>query len=171
MHAPGFQTCTDCHDTHELELRFDKCVTCHAGAKTPQDIRISKDDLNGNKDVKEGVSAELKGLEDKLYAAIQAYAKDVAKAALVYDASAYPYFYGDANGNGKHDQDEKAYTEWTPRLLRAAYNYQYVQKDPGLFAHNPKYGAQILYDALEDLGKGGVKVDMTGLVRPAVPAQ
>jgi hypothetical protein len=166
MHAPGMQTCTDCHDAHTQELNFDKCVTCHAGVKSAEEIRISKDDLNGNKDVKEGISAELKGLEDKLYAAIQAYAKDVAKAAIVYDVNAYPYWFADANGNGKHDQDEKAYTEWTPRLLRAAYNYQYAQKDPGLFAHNSKYGAQIIYDSLEDLGKGGVKVDMTGLVRP-----
>ena len=60
------------------------------------------------------------------------------------------------------------YTKWTPRLLRAAYNYQYAQKDPGLFAHNPDYAAQFLYDSLEDLAAGGVKVDMTGMVRPAV---
>ena len=66
------------------------------------------------------------------------------------------------------DEGEKAYTEWTPRLLRAAYNYQYAQKDPGLFAHNPDYAAQFLYDSLEDLAAGGVKVDMTGMVRPAV---
>jgi hypothetical protein len=168
MHAPGFQDCTQCHSTHELGLQFDKCVTCHAGVKSPEEIRFTKDDLDGDKDVKEGVAGELKTMEEKLYAAIQAYAKDVAKAAIVYDAGAYPYFFADANGNGKVDKDEKAYTEWTPRLLRAAYNYQYAQKDPGLFAHNPKYAAQFLYDSLEDLGKGGIKVDMTGMVRPAV---
>jgi hypothetical protein len=114
------------------------------------------------------MAGELKTMEEKLYAAIQAYAKDVAKAAIVYDAATYPYFFADANGNGKVDKDEKAYTEWTPRLLKAAYNYQYAQKDPGLFAHNPDYAAQFLYDTLEDLGKGGVKVDLTGMVRPAV---
>lgn len=168
MHAPGFQDCTQCHNTHELGLQFDKCVTCHVGAKTPQDIRMSKDDIDGDKNVTEGAAGELQTMAEKLYAAIQDYAKTVAKAPIVYDAATNPYFFGDANGNGKVDTDEKAYTEWTPRLLRAAYNYQYYQKDPGLFAHNPKYGAQILYDALEDLGKGGVKVDMTGMVRPVV---
>jgi hypothetical protein len=167
MHVPDFDTCTGCHNTHELALNFDKCVTCHAGVKSPDEIRITKDDLDGDKDVKEGVAGELKTLEEKLYAAMQAYAKDVAKAAIAYDPAAYPYFFADANGNGKVDQGEAAYTEWTPRLLRAAYNYQYAQKDPGLFAHNPKYAAQFLYDGLEDLGKGGVKVDMTGMVRPA----
>jgi hypothetical protein len=172
MHAPGFQDCTQCHNTHEQALNFDKCVTCHTGAKTPQDIRMTKDDLDGDKNVTEGVAGELQTMEEKLYAAIQAYAKDVAKAAIVYDTASYPYWFTDKNGNGKADPDEtqfaNAYTSWTPRLLRAAYNYQYAQKDPGLFAHNSKYAAQFLYDSLEDLGKGGVKVDLTGMVRPAV---
>ena len=58
-HAPGFDTCTGCHNTHELGIKMDKCVTCHAGAKTPQDIRMSTKDYDGNKDVKEGISAEV----------------------------------------------------------------------------------------------------------------
>ena len=168
MHAPGFTTCTDCHSTHELELNADKCVTCHAGVKSAEEIRFTKDDLDGDKDVKEGVAGELATMQEKLFAAMQAYAKDVAKAPIAYSPSAYPYFFADANSNGKVDEGEAAYTEWTPRLLRAAYNYQFAQKDPGLFAHNPDYAAQFLYDSLEDLGKGGVKVDMTGMVRPVV---
>ncbi len=169
MHAPGFDTCTGCHATHELELNFDKCTTCHAGAKTAGDIRFSQTDLDGDKDVKEGVKAEIAALEEKLWAAMQAYAKKVAEAPIVYDPYAHPYFFGDANDNGKKDADEKAYTEWTPRLLRAAYTFQYVQKDPGIYAHNPKYAGQILFDSLESLnGAGGLKVDMTGLVRPEV---
>ncbi len=47
------------------------------------------------------------------------------------------------------------------KLNRAYYNYIYVVKDPGAFAHNDKYAIQILYDSLEDLG-----ADMTGIVRP-----
>jgi hypothetical protein len=170
MHVPGFQTCTDCHNPHELGLQFDKCVTCHAGAKTPQDIRVSANDLDGDKDAKEGANAEIMALEEKLYAAILDYAKDVVKQPIVYTPDANPYFFIDTNANGKADEDEvnsdNRYPNFTPRLLRAAYNYQYVQKDPGAFAHNPKYIGQILYDALEDLSKGGVEVDMTGLSRP-----
>ena len=168
MHAPGYQECTQCHSVHALNVQFDKCVTCHAGAKSPQDIRLTTTDYDGDKNVKEGVADELTTMEEKLYAAIQDYAKTVVKAPIVYDAATNPYFFIDANGNGKIDKDEKAYTDWTPRLLRAAYDYQYAQKDPGLFAHNSKYGVQILYDALEDLGKGGIKVDLTGMVRPEV---
>ena len=165
-HAPGLDTCTGCHQTHELELSLDKCVTCHAGVKSPQDIRATAADFDGDQDTKEGVAGEIATLEEKLFVGLQTYAQDVAKTAIAYSSTAYPYFYADANGNGAADQDEKAYTDWTPRLLRAAYNYQYVQKDPGAFAHNPKYAAQILYDALEDLGTGGVKIDMTGMTRP-----
>jgi len=53
------------------------------------------------------------------------------------------------------------YNAFTPRLLQAAYNYHYVVKDPGAFAHNGKYIIQVLYDSLEDLG-----ANTTGMVRP-----
>ncbi len=52
------------------------------------------------------------------------------------------------------------YATWTPRLLQAAYNYQYVAKDPGGFAHNAKYILQVLYDSLNDIG------DASGMTRP-----
>ena len=67
--------------------------------------------------------------------------------------------------NGQVDEGEAAYANryagWTPRLLRAAYNYQYATKDPGAFAHNGKYALQTLHDALEDLGR-----DVRGITRP-----
>ncbi len=47
------------------------------------------------------------------------------------------------------------------KMNRAYYNYIYVVKDPGAFAHNGKYAIQVLYDSMEDLG-----ADMTGMVRP-----
>ena len=168
-HAPGFDTCTGCHSAHELELSLEKCTACHAGVKSAADIRFSSTDLDGDKDVKEPIKAEITALEEKLLTAMQAYAKTVAKADIVYDANAYPYFFADANANGKIDKGEAAYTEWTPRLLKAAYNYQFAQKDPGGFAHNPKYIGQILFDSLESLsGAAGLKVDMTGLTRPEI---
>ncbi len=168
MHPAPFDTCVGCHNTHELGLQMDKCVTCHAGIKEASDIRITAADLDGDKDTKEGAKGEITTLQEKLYAAIQDYAKTVAKTAIVYDPNAYPYFYADADGNGKVDKGEKSYSTFTPRLLKAAYNYQYSQKDPGIYAHNLAYAAQFLYDSLEDLGKGGVKVDLTGLTRPEV---
>jgi hypothetical protein len=88
--------------------------------------------------------------------ALQAYAADTAGVALIYSSTSYPYFFADANANGAIDEGEGAYASWTPTLLRAAYNYQYSQKDPGAFAHNGKYVIQFLYDSLADLGTEGV---------------
>jgi len=175
-HVEGFNNCTQCHDTHNLELRVDKCSTCHAGVKTVDDLRTvirkSADDYNGNGDIKEGIGQEIDGLSAALYAAIQAYAKEVAGAGIVYDAGSYPYFFVDKNGNGQADKDEavaaNGYNKWTPRLLKAAYNYQYVNKDPGAFAHNSKYLAQVLHDSLADLGTK-VSVNVKGMVRPNAP--
>ena len=33
-HVPGFTNCTNCHATHELEVKTDQCFTCHAGVET-----------------------------------------------------------------------------------------------------------------------------------------
>ncbi len=165
-HVPGFDTCTGCHNPHALELELEKCTTCHAGIEAVGDIRITPTDLDGDADAKEPIKAEIEGLTEKLYAAMQTYATEVAEAPIVYDAHAYPYYFNDANGNGEVDEGEGSYTAWTPRLLKAAYNYQYVQKDPGMYAHNAKYAGQILYDTLEDLAAGGIEVDMEGLERP-----
>ena len=63
------------------------------------------------------------------------------------------------------DEGEGQYKSWSPRLLEAAYNYQYVMKDPGAYAHNGRYILQVLYDTLADL-KMRVPVDMSGMVRP-----
>ena len=57
------------------------------------------------------------------------------------------------------------YQNWTPRLLKAAYNYQFIAKDPGAYTHNPHYAIQLLQDSLADLGKS-VEVDMAGMIRP-----
>ncbi|MFN2168237.1 MAG: polyheme membrane-associated cytochrome C, partial [Anaerolineae bacterium] len=107
---------------------------------------------------------------DKLYAAMQDYAANVVGTAIVYDPNSYPYFFSDDNGNGEVDGEEGSYAAWTPRLLKAAYNYQYVQKDPGAFAHNGKYVIQFLYDNLNSLAQV-VDVDMAGMVRPEAPAE
>ena len=83
----------------------------------------------------------------------------------MYDSHAYPYFFVDTNGDGEATPDEanygNQYKAWTPTLLKAAYNYQYVQKDPGGYAHNAAYILQVLYDTIEDLGG-----DVSTMVRP-----
>jgi hypothetical protein len=160
--------CTDCHDVHALTVKVETCIICHSGStdpKNPETYRLSTTDFNGNGDIKEGIKAETDTFEERLYAAIQAYAKDKGTP-IVYDLATYPYFFVDANEDGKPDVDDKGaalgYNAWTPTLLKAAYNYQYYQKDPGAFAHNPTYVLQFLYDSIKAVGG-----DVTGLTRPS----
>ncbi len=82
---------------------------------------------------------------------------------ILYDSHAYPYWFADTDGNGRVNDEEGGFASWTPNLLRAAYNFQDSQKDPGGFAHNSTYVLQILYDSIEAVGG-----DVTGLTRADV---
>ena len=163
-HVDGFNTCTDCHDAHTQEVKVADCATCHKSTD-PKTFRKTKDNYIGSTDNKEPMAAVVDTFKAKLYAAIQKYAKDKVRAAILYDPASYPYFFLDKDADGKPDVDAKgaplSYNAFTPRLVEAAYNLQYVTKDPGAFAHNPKYVIQGMYDLIQDLGG-----DLTGLVRP-----
>ncbi len=165
-HVGTFNSCTECHDTHALQIVIDDCGECHEGADTLEGlrtIRMTDVDYDGDGDVTEGVYGEIDTMRDKLYAAIQVYAAETAGMPILYDAHAYPYWFGDADGNGRVNDDEGGFAAWTPNLLRAAYNYQDSQKDPGGFAHNSSYVLQILYDSIEAVGG-----DLTGVTRAEV---
>jgi len=159
-HIEGYETCVDCHDPHSLEVKVEECATCHAGVGTTEDLRDvrflgSLVDYDGDGDASEGIYYEIEGAGATLYAAIQAYASEIIGTGLVYDSHAYPYFFADLNGDGVANEDEANYgnkfAAWTPRLVRAAYNYQVALKDPGGYAHGGKYILQLLMDATEDL--------------------
>jgi len=154
-HVEGIDTCISCHDQHSLEVKVEMCGICHEGVATHEDLKGirfmgSSSDHDGDGNVTEGVADEIAGLQEALYTAIQAYAS-AQGAPIVYDPHSYPYFFGDTNGNGQLDEGESGYAAWTVRLVRATYNYQFSQKDPGAFAHNGKYVIQLLYDSIEDL--------------------
>ncbi len=159
LHASTIDSCQDCHDQHSLELRIDACNACHPGTTDHEatvDIREagSIPDYDADGDVEEGIFYELSGVAGKVYAAMQQYAAANGNP-IVYAGSAYPYYFNDLNGNGVADPREinfgNRYQSFTARLLRAAYNYQYWQKDPGLHAHNAKYAIEFLYDSASNL--------------------
>jgi hypothetical protein len=143
------------------------CSECHEEVATNEDmvnVRYNFADYDGDGDDQEGIYFEIQGMREVLWAATQAYATETVGTAIAYDDHAYPYFFADTNGNGTVDEDEmsdNAFADWTPRLLRAAYNYQYSGKDPGAFAHNPQYIMQTLYDSIEDIGG-----DVAAMTRP-----
>jgi hypothetical protein len=165
-HVPGMDNCTACHDTHVGNVKTEACAGCH-GTDTPEDIRgaSSTADYDGDGDTSEGMAGEVATMQEKLLAAIQAYATQVLDQPIAYDPSSHPYFFSDTNGDGVAQSDEPAYTGFSPRLEKAAYNYHYTIKEPGAYAHNGKYVLQVLYDSIADLATQ-VEVDMTGMVRP-----
>ncbi|MCJ7726620.1 MAG: cytochrome c3 family protein, partial [Acidimicrobiia bacterium] len=145
-HIEGYETCTECHNPHSLELKIEECATCHVGVTSADDLKNvrmagSLVDFDGDGDLAEGIYYEIEGVTATLYLAMQAYATEILGTSLVYDAASYPYFFA----------DDEAFASWTPRLLKAAYNFQVANKDPGAFAHGGKYILQLLSDSIEDL--------------------
>ncbi len=172
VHDKAATVCTDCHTLHTFRVDVANCNLCHRKVMQPKDykmIRRTAGDFNGNGNEKEGIAVEIEGLHKALYEAIQMYATKEAGKPIVYDAHAYPYFFVDKNVNGKADKGEaiypNRYKNWTPRLMKAAYNYQFVAKDPGAYTHNPKYVLQLLYDSLDSLSQK-VQIGMASLKRP-----
>ena len=169
-HVSSFDTCTECHDAHTLEVNMWACASpfCHGGVTQPQAIRKDTRDFDGDGWKTEGLASEVETLQEILTSAMSDYAANVVGAPIIYDALR-THFFNDSNTNGQVDEGEatasNGFTRWTPRLLLcAAYNYPYVQKDPGAFPHNGKYIIQVLYAGIKDLGTK-VTVDMSGMVR------
>jgi hypothetical protein len=108
---------------HSLAVDTERCNPCH-----PSGFDSAK--------------TEIAELQEQLMAAIRTYASSVAGNGIEYDATSHPYFFDEAG---------EKYSSWTPRLLKAAYNYQTSKKDPGAFAHNKKYIVELLQTSLDDI--------------------
>jgi hypothetical protein len=164
LHGEDMETCTSCHNTHSLKLDIETCEECHEDVRDYEDIYLIRFDgedvepvdYDGDGDVEEPVFDELAAYEEALWNAIYTYTAETVGTPIAYDSHAYPYWFIDSNGNGTTDPDEanygNQYVTWTPNLLRAAYNFQFAQKDPGKFAHNADYMLQVLYDSIEAVG-------------------
>jgi len=171
-HVPDLQACVECHDPHSQAVAPQACSPCHVAVAGPADvrsIRTGDEDYDGDGDTGEGLAGEIETMQEKVYQAMQAYASQVAGTPMTY-VDRFPYFLVDTNGNGQADSDEvnpsNRYAAWTPRLLRAGYNYHFSLRDRGNYAHNGRYVLQLLYDSLDDLGQQ-VPVDVEGPQRPA----
>jgi hypothetical protein len=160
-HVPERDTCIGCHDQHTLQIRVDECATCHTDVEAVEDVRDIRmmaslhTDYDGDGDREEGVYYEVAGMRERLFATIQQYTEDKGFGSVCYDPVAYPYWFIDTDADGACSPTEAVienkYASWTPRLVRAAYNFQVATKDPGAFAHNAKYTIQLLHDATMDL--------------------
>ena len=151
-HVTEFDTCIECHEAHSLTFEAKRCQACHTQATDLANIRTIRSgniDFDGNGSTSEGLSREIASMEQKLWAAIQLYTERTAGVEPIV-----------INGRFTNQAGE-AYSTWTPRLLRASFNYQVSTLGKGAYVHNPTYTLQLLYDSIEDLG-GSTR----GLTRP-----
>jgi len=182
-HVIGYNACITCHNPHSLEVETEACNTCHTAGKDPRftgfynnvtdpkDIRYygSFTDYDGDGNITEGIYYEIPRFQEKLSEALWKYGNQNGKP-IVYDSHTYPYFFNDTDGDGLADSSEanygNQYRSWTARLLRAAFNYQFSQKDPAGYAHGGKYMIELLYDSIEDLNsKLDNPVSLSGMHR------
>lgn len=164
LHARPVSTCVACHDPHSLRVAETTCLTCHSSGKADE-IRFSRVSHDGSGDLRKGIRHDIAANTSRLKAMLHDYAAKVAGVPLVYDANSNPYFYADANGDGVADRADGRpvpYAAWTPRMLRAAYNWKLVTSDAGIHVHNPHYALELLYDSIEDLA-GPLGVDLAAL--------
>ncbi|RST86517.1 polyheme membrane-associated cytochrome C [Aquibium carbonis] len=169
FHVPSASTCIDCHEPHATTVELEPCLVCHRGVEDIRAIRMRHADFDGDGNAAGGIHSEIMGLHAQLLDAIKLYATDVAEAPIGYAKGTFPYFFADTDADGEIGPDEAVfpnrYQSWTPRLLKAAYNYQVAAKDPGAYVHNPSYMLQLLHDSLESLSER-VEIDMAALKRP-----
>ena len=166
-HVVSHDTCIECHDPHSVKLYIKSgagpagCNTCHTNITIDPDLdyagalaqvrkiamSASYTDYDGDGKMNEGMYYEVKGLQAQLLAALKNYALNTVGHAIQYNANTAPYFFktGAITYNNR-------YTDMDATLLRAAYNYHFSRKDPGVYAHNPSYIVAILYDSIEALG-------------------
>ena len=172
-HAEGVSTCTECHDPHSTHINdipnsdANLCSTCHsnvAGWADYKKVSVSKVDFDGNGTV-DPIYDEIEGVKTKLLQALWDYSKETTGSAFVFNSSVYPYTFIDTNEDGQASDEESAFPNsfkaWTPRMLKAAYNFSFTTRDPGAYVHNAKYVLQLMYDSIEDLGGS-----TAGMVRP-----
>lgn len=186
------QACIECHEAHVLEIpstfncSTTGCHHTHSGAtdQTAAGLRLKTGRWYMDGSTDQGVYQNYLQMMAKLYTAIQRYS--LAKgntsggtSVICFNepgASGQYFFVGSAEGEAGTSCPTTttwgaagSSTAFTPRLVRATYNYKFLAQDPGAWAHNPRYVAEIMYDAIRDLNQGlapAAQIDMTGWVRP-----
>jgi len=176
-HANGVQTCTQCHDPHSTQIKKNPtnpdanlCGTCHSNVTEFADYRdIFVEGIDYDTDgTVEGVFHEIEGLRNMLMQSMQSYTESKLGTGIGY-ADNFPYLFVDTNRDGILSEEEavfaNAYKAFTPRLMWAAFNYQFSLKEPAGYVHNGNYVLQLLHDSIMDISTAAGD-PVAGLTRP-----
>lgn len=125
--VPELTTCTGCHmggpAEHTFMVPLDRCTDCHNGDSFPELT-----------DQPQFHFERINTLKDQLLVVLEA-----SGVVRVLDAEAqhvFPYFTNIS----------------TAAQLKAAYNWQFADKEPGGYIHNGFYIRQLLFDSITDMG-------------------
>ncbi len=123
------------------------CVNCHAGGIPDFDTyRLPSNTLDYDGDgILAGIHDELAGLKTDLIHLM-------ASKGIYYNPATYPYFHKVSTMASQ--TGSTGYSNWTQSQLKAAFNLNTFYKEPGAFAHNGKYAAEILIDSIADMSGG-----------------
>ncbi|MDP2166762.1 MAG: hypothetical protein Q8J64_00330 [Thermodesulfovibrionales bacterium] len=142
--------CTGCHMAgsndedlggHTFAVRtetgrenVDVCERCHGPVESLESVGgisdVDGDNLYGYpKD-------EIKGLKNLIIA-------NLASAGIIYNSTVHPYFF---KAGFPHTSANGVKT-WKESQLEAAFNLKLIAAEPGAYAHNFKYAAQLLRDS------------------------
>jgi hypothetical protein len=149
--------CTFCHDPqksrHTFELiggsNFRTDAGC--GAATCHNHRAAssgtKDSFSRNQNVDAMMAILLQKISD--------YAVSFGKPGLCFDGPRYSYWFQSTTNAGKFCDktvDTTGYgSAFDPTMAKAAFNYFFLAKEPGAWAHNYGYTMQVLYDSIHDV--------------------
>ena len=151
VHIEEAGNCVGCHmddvgseevGGHTFHVSVDTCAVggCHGGSVNDFDDFGITADPDGDGNSSESARDEIQGLLDLVLAAIEEADLNPADGTPdVYHQEGYPYF---VLNDGQ---------SWSLKTAAAAYNWQFIYKDPGAWAHNPDYTVQLLRDSYEDL--------------------
>ena len=127
------------HMSHNGRMNSAVCQSCHPGLTDFESFRLYARDMDGDGSA-ENIKDEIDGLKELIIGELK-------NADIYYNPNAYPYFFKVPSPQIVPNR----VTSWRESQLEAAFNLNFVEKEPGAYAHNFKYAVQILRDSYEVL--------------------
>jgi len=141
--------CTGCHMAksdepelggHSMNIKYGSkenisvCRQCHGSVSSIESVG-GLWDLDGDGSYNTP-KEEIEGLKSLIIG-------NLASVGIIYNASVYPYFFK----AGEPHAFANRVTTWKEAEIEAAFNLQFINQEPGAYAHNLKYAGQLLRDS------------------------